>query len=136
MPWYGFIHPILALGTMVYGVRVAQVSMSRVLDWDFPLRRQRAHSIVFFLLCVANLVIGYLANAGMGEGQQVKLTFHVPLAFIVVIMSVFAGLVTFTRSRKPGEVSGLMKFHHWLIFIPAVIILAMAMTGLLALFGI
>jgi hypothetical protein len=136
MPWYGFIHPILAVGTMYFGVRVAQVSMSRVLEWDFPLRKQRVNSIIFFLLCVANLVVGYVANAAMGEGDQVKLTLHVPMAFAVVILSALAGLVTFTRSRKPGEVSGPMKIHHWLIFIPAVIILAMGMTGLLALFGI
>lgn len=137
MSWYGFIHPVLAIVTMVYGVRVAQTSMSKVLDWDFPLRRQRTRSIVFFILCFANLGLGYVVDAAMrGGGRGVSLTFHVPLAVIVCLFALVAAVLPFTRSRRPGELSGVMKLHHWFIIVPVVIILTMGFTGLLAAFGL
>jgi uncharacterized membrane protein YozB (DUF420 family) len=137
MSWYGFIHPVLAIVTMVYGVRVAQTSMSKVLDWDFPLRRQRTRSIVFFILCLVNLGLGFVVGAALrGSEQGVSLTFHKPLAIIVCVLALVAAVLPFTRSRRPGELSGMMKLHHWFIIVPAVIILTMGFTGLLAAFGI
>ncbi|MFO7675451.1 MAG: hypothetical protein R6X12_03940 [bacterium] len=137
MPWYGFIHPVLAVGTLVYGVRAAQVSMSKVLDWDFPLRRQRTRSIIFFLLCIANLIVGFAANALMrGRGLDVRLTAHLPLAIVVIAFALVAAVVTYTRPPRPGTVSGLMKLHHWFLIIPSVLILSMGFTGLLKAFGL
>ena len=137
MSWYGFIHPVLAIATIVYGVRVAQTSMSKVLDWDFPLRRQRTRSIVFFFFCLVNFGLGLAVNAAMrGSGQDVSLTFHKPLAIIVCVFALVAAVLPFTRSRRPGELPGVMKLHHWFIIVPVVIILTMGFTGLLAAFGI
>ena len=67
MPWYGFIHPVVAIATLVFGIMIAQTSMSRTEYWDFPLRRQRTRSTVYFLLCVANLIMGFLFAAEMHE---------------------------------------------------------------------
>jgi cytochrome bd-type quinol oxidase subunit 2 len=137
MPWFGYIHPLLAIGTMVYGVRIAQVSVSRLLEWDFPLRQQRNRTVIFFLLVIANLVLGFLVNAALrGQGRGVSLTFHLPLAIIICVLALLATLVTFTRARKPGEVSGLMKFHPWLVVLPVVGIMTAGLIGLLKAFGI
>jgi len=137
MPWYGWIHPVLAVGTMIYGVRIAQVSVSRLLEWNFPLRQQRTRTIIFFLLCVANLVLGFVVNAALrGQGRGVELTFHVPLAFIISGLSLFATVVTFARPRRAGEVPGLMKLHPWLVVIPVVGIMTAGFIGLLYAFGI
>lgn len=137
MPWYGFIHPVLAIVTLVHGVRTAQVGMSKALDWDFPLRRQRTRSVVFFLLCVANLVLGFAGSALLrGRGLDIRLTMHLPLAIVVVAFSLAAAVVTFIRAKRPGEVSGPAKFQHWLLIIPAVLILTMGLTGLLKAFGL
>ena len=52
MPWYGFIHPLLAIGAIALGLVTAQTSLSKVSDWDFPMRRQRSRSIYFLMLCI------------------------------------------------------------------------------------
>ena len=137
MPWYGFIHPLFALATMAFGVRVAQTSMSKVDTWDFPLRRVRSRSVVYFLLCVANLVLGYLVGAALsGRGVDVKLTAHVPLAIVAVALALVAAVIGFTRSRVPGQGPPLMKFQGWLLAVSLAAILTMGFTGLLALFGV
>ncbi len=137
MPWYGFIHPVFALLTMVYGIGIARLSMSKVDAWDFPLRRVRTRTVVYFLLCVVNLVLGYLISAAIqGRGVEVKLTAHVPLAIASVVLALAAAIFTFTRSRIPGQVSPLMKFQGWLLAVSLSAILTMAFTGVLALFGV
>lgn len=137
MPWYGYIHPVLAIATMVYGVKIAQVSVARLLEWDFPLRQQRNRTVIFFLLCIANLVLGLLVNSLLrGQGRGVNLTFHLPLAIIICVLALLATLVTFARPRQPGEVPGLMKFHPWLVVLPVVGIMTAGFIGLLAAFGV
>ena len=39
MPWYGFIHPLLAIGTLAVGLVTGQVSLTNINDWNFPMRR-------------------------------------------------------------------------------------------------
>ncbi|MFO7639203.1 MAG: hypothetical protein R6X14_07940 [bacterium] len=137
MPWYGFIHPLLAVATMVQGVRVAQVGMNKVLDWDFPLRRQRRGSVIFLLLCLLNLGLGALVNGALrGLDREVKLTAHWPLALAVTGLALLAVIVAFVRSRRPGELAPLMRIQHWLIMVPSVLILTMGVIGLLKLFGV
>jgi hypothetical protein len=136
MPWYGFIHPVFAIVTMVYGIGTARTSMSKADAWDFPLRRVRTRTVIYFLLCVANLVLGYLMNAVLhGRGAAVKLTAHVPLAIAAVGLALVAAIFTFTRSRVPGQVSPLMKFQGWVLAVSMSAILTMAFVGLLALLG-
>ena len=135
MPWYGFIHPLLAIGTFAYGVALGQTSMSKLNDWNFPLRRQRYRSIVFFLLCAANFVVGLVASAMMrGTGHGVKITGHMPLAVVALIFSVIGTLVTFARA-KPGELSGTMRLHPVIIIIALASILTMGFLSIMALFG-
>ncbi|UCG44221.1 MAG: hypothetical protein JSU73_06345 [candidate division WOR-3 bacterium] len=137
MPWYGFIHPLLAIATLVFGIMIAQTSMSRTEYWDFPLRRQRTRSIVYFLLCVANLVMGFLfATALRGRGVDVKLSLHVPLAIAATATALLAAAITFTRSRRPGELPGVMRYHGWFVAVSLAIVLTMAFTGVLAVFGV
>ncbi|OYD14961.1 hypothetical protein CH330_06960 [candidate division WOR-3 bacterium JGI_Cruoil_03_51_56] len=134
MPWYGFIHPALAIITMIYGVIIAQTSVSRLQDWNYPLRKQRSRSIVFFVLCIANLVLGYMVSRA--PRIDVKLTFHLPMAIIVSVLALFAMIATFTRSTKPGKLSPFMHWHPWFIIIGVVFTLTMGFIGLLAAFGI
>lgn len=137
MPWYGFLHPALAIYTMVYGIITAQTSVRRLTDWDFPLRRQRTRSTVFFLLCVANMVLGFIVRIILRAGfRDVKLTFHVPLAITTIALALLASLVTFGQPKKPGELPGLMRLHPWLIVVAVVIIMTMGFLGLLSAFGI
>lgn len=137
MPWYGFLHPALALFTMVYGVRVAQTSVSRLAEWDFPLRRQRTRTVIFFLLCVANLLLGFVVQIFLrAQAREVKLTLHVPFAAIVVVFSVLASLVSFSRPRQPGEVPELMRLHPWILILAIVVMMTMTIIALLALFGV
>lgn len=137
MPWYGFIHPVLAVGTMVYGIATAQTSIKRLGDWDFPLRRQRTRSTVFFLLCVANMVLGFVVRIILrAQASDVALTFHAPLAIITVVLALGASLVTFSQGKRPGELPNLMRLHPWLVVVAVVIIMTMGFIGLLKLFGI
>lgn len=137
MPWYGYIHPAAALFTLVYGIRTAQLSMSKVEDWDFPLRRIRTQTVLFTLFCVVNLVLGFVGNAIMaGVGKQVRLSGHIVLAIGIVVLAILAAVTTFTRSRKPGEVSPYMKFHGWAIAVALAAMLAMLFTAILKLFGV
>ncbi len=115
MPWYGYIHPLLAIATLALGLVTAQTSLSRITQWDFPFTTQRHRSIVFLLLTVANFVIGLLVTADLrGRGFDTRLTGHLPLAIITMVLALAAALVTFTRSRS-GEVSGAMRIHPLLM---------------------
>lgn len=137
MPWYGFIHPIVAIATLVFGIMTAQTSMSRTEYWDFPVRKQRMRSVVYFLLCIANLVMGFLFAAALrGRGVDVKLSLHIPLAIGASAMALLSAAVTFTRSRRSGELAPLMRYHGWFVAISLAMVLTMAFTGVLALFGV
>lgn len=136
MPWYGFIHPVFAIVTLVYGLQTAQVSLTKLNDWDFPLRRQRSRSIIFFVLCVANFIVGLLAAILIrGGGGKIKLAGHVPLAVVAMVFSMFAALVTFTRS-KPGDLSNLMRMHPVLVLVALACIFTMGFIAVLAIFNI
>ena len=135
MPWYGFIHPLLAIVTLGLGLVMAQTSLSRVSDWDFPLRRQRSRSITFVLLCVANFATGLFVNVAMREiHKEVKITGHLPLSIFVLVAALSAALITFTRS-KPGETPPLMRWHAVLSIAAIAVILTMAFLGGLKLIG-
>lgn len=137
MPWYGYIHPLLALVALFHGVRTARVGMNKVLDWDYPLRRQRRWSLVFLALCAANLALGFAANALLArQDSAVKLTMHLPLAVAVTILALVAVIFTYIRPRRPGELSGPMRIQHWLLIVASVMIMTMVLTGLLRVLGI
>lgn len=111
MPWYGFIHPVLALLSLVYGLGVGQVSLSKLGDWDFPLRTLRRRSFFFFLLCVGNLLLGLFVNLQLrSQGRGVVLTAHLPLAIGACITAGLAVLATFSPG-KPGETPPLLRWH-------------------------
>jgi hypothetical protein len=115
MPWYGFIHPAVALGTLALGLVTGQVSLSRLTQWDFPLSTQRNRSVVFFLLTIVNFVLGLLVAADLrGHGFKASLTGHMPLAIITMVLALIAAIVTFTRGQR-GEASGAMRLHPILI---------------------
>ena len=135
MPWYGFIHPFTAVLTLILGIKTAQTSMSRVQDWDFPVRKIRNRTVLFALLVVFNMVIGFIFNVVLaGSGLDVALLGHLPLSIIAVVLAIGAALISFTRSRKPGEVSELMKFHGWIVAIALAAIMTMSFIGVLKLF--
>jgi len=131
MPWYGFIHPVLALGALALGLVTAQTSLSKVSDWDFPMRRQRSRSIAFLLLCIANFVIGLFVNMGLrGIHKGVVLSGHMPLSIVVMVAAFVAALITFTRSQ-PGQTPPQMRWHAVLTILATALILTMAfLTGL------
>ena len=131
MPWYGFIHPVLAIATLGLGLVTAQTSLSKVSDWDFPMRRQRTRSIAFLLLCIANLVIGLFVNMGLrGIHKEVRISGHVTLSIVVLVASFGAALLTFTHSQ-PGETPPLMRWHAILTITAVALILTMTfLTGL------
>jgi len=131
MPWYGFIHPVLAIATLGLGLVTAQTSLSKVSDWDFPMRRQRTRSIAFLLLCIANLVIGLFVNMGLrGIHKGVVLSGHMPLSIVVMVAAFVAALITFTRSQ-PGQTPPQMRWHAVLTILATALILTMAfLTGL------
>lgn len=131
MPWYAFIHPVLALGTLALGLVTAQTSLSRVSDWDFPMRRQRSRSITLLLLCIANFVIGLFVNMGLrGIRKEVVLSGHMTLSIIVLVAAFLAALITFTRSQ-PGRTPPQMRWHAILVVLATALMLTMAfLTGL------
>jgi FtsH-binding integral membrane protein len=134
MPWYGFIHPLLAVATVWLGLVTAQTSLSKISDWDFPLRRQRGRTIVFFMLCIANFAVGLFVNVALRDIHKgVKITGHVPLSVIVLVAAFLAALVTFARSR-PGETPPLMRWHAVLSIAALAVILTMGFLGALNLF--
>jgi len=134
MPWYGFIHPVLAVVTIGLGLVTAQTSLSKISDWDFPLRRQRGRTIIFFLLVIANFIIGLFVNAGLRVIHKgVNITGHLLLSIIVLAVGFLATLVTFARSR-PGETPPLMRWHSMLLIAALALMLTMGFLGALNLF--
>jgi hypothetical protein len=131
MPWYGFIHPALAIGTMVLGLVTAQTSLSRVSDWDFPMRRQRSRSISFLMLCIANFVMGLFVNMALRSIHRgVVLSGHRTLSIVVLIAAFVAALLTFTSS-EPGQTPPHMRWHA--ILMVAAVALMLTMTFLIGL---
>jgi hypothetical protein len=135
MPWYGFIHPILAIGTIALGLVTAQTSLSKVSDWDFPMRRQRSRSIFFLMLCIANFVMGLFVSMGLRSIHKgVVLSGHLTLSIIVLIAAFGAALVTFTRS-EPGKTPPHMRWHAILIIVAVALMLTMTFLVGLKLIG-
>lgn len=135
MPWYAFIHPALALGTLALGLVTAQTSLSKVSDWDFPMRRQRSRSIAFLLLCIANFVIGLFVNMVLrGMRKEVVLSGHMLLSIIVLVAAFVAALVTFARSQ-PGQTPSQMRWHAIPTLIATALILTMTFLAGLKLIG-
>lgn len=136
MPWYGFIHPALAIGTLALGLVTAQTSLSRVSDWDFPMRRQRSRSIAFLMLCIANFVMGLLVNMGLrGIHKGVELSGHMTLSIIVLVAALGAALITFTRS-EPGKTPPHMRWHATILIAAVALMLTMTFLVGLKLIGI
>lgn len=135
MPWYGFIHPLMALSTLGLGLVTAQTSMSKITEWDFPLRRQRYRTVVFFLLTVANFIVGLLAMSALrGRGFQTKLTGHMPLAIVTMAVAMLASLVSFAR-HQPGGGGSVLRFHSILMVAALALILTTGFLTLLAFWG-
>ncbi|MEO0085880.1 MAG: hypothetical protein ABIK37_04545, partial [candidate division WOR-3 bacterium] len=109
MPFYAFLHPVLAVATLVWGIVIAQVSLQRMADWDFPLRRVRARTIVYFLLCAANFGAGLLFNALLSS-RKLVLPAHLTLGIVVCVLALLALLATLVPG-KPGHLPGLMRWH-------------------------
>ena len=109
----------------------AQTSLSKVSDWDFPMRRQRSRSIAFLMLCIANFVMGLLVNMGLRSIHKgVVLSGHITLSIIVMVAAFGAALITFTRSQ-PGQTPPHMRWHATLTIAAIALILTMAfLTGL------
>ena len=129
MPIYAFIHPVLAVAAIVWGVAIAQVSMQRMADWDFPLRRVRSRTIVYLLLCVANFGAGLAFNALLAD-RRLVLPAHLTLGIIVCVLALLAALVTFATG-KPGQLSGLMRWHPILTVASLALIITQGfLTGL------
>ncbi|MEO0073688.1 MAG: hypothetical protein ABIK43_03370 [candidate division WOR-3 bacterium] len=117
MPWFAFIHPILAVATLLYGLGVGQVSLSKLGDWDFPLRRLRRRSFFFFVFCVGNLLLGLFVNLQLrSQGRGVALTAHLPIAIGACVASGLAVLATFSPG-KPGEIPPLLRWHPILLVV-------------------
>jgi hypothetical protein len=136
MPWYGFVHPLLAIGTLAYGIVVGQTSLARINDWNFPLRRQRYRSVIFMMMVVANFVLGMVATALIrGTGRALKLPAHRPLAIVAVILAVLGAVVTFSQGRR-GEVASLMRLHPVIMVLVLVVLLTMGFVTALSVFGI
>ena len=135
MPWYGFIHPILAIGTIALGLVTAQTSLSKVSDWDFPMRRQSSRSIFFLMLCIANFVMGLFVSMCLRSIHKgVVLSGHLTLSIIVLIAAFGAALVTFTRS-EPGKTPPHMRWHAILIIVAVALMLTMTFLVGLKLIG-
>ena len=135
MPWYGFIHPALAIGTLALGLVTAQTSLSKVSDWDFPMRRQRSRTIIFLLLCIANFVMGLFVNMGLRSIHKgVVLSGHMTLSIIVLIAALGAALITFTRS-EPGQTPPHMRWHATLTITAVALMLTMTFIAGLKLIG-
>lgn len=135
-PWYGLIHPALAVFTLGYGLRIAQIALSRINDWDYPLRQQRNRTITYLLLCVGNFVTGmFFATIIRGRGLELKLPGHLVLSVIVLGVTALATVVTFGRSRM-GEVAPITRLHPILMVISLTGVLTQGILTLLRVFGI
>lgn len=135
MPWYGFIHPLLAIGTLALGLVTAQTSLSRVSDWDFPMRRQRSRSIYFLMLCIVNFIIGLFVNMGLRNIHKgVVVSGHMTLSIIVLVAALGAALLTFTRS-EPGQTPPHMRWHATLMIAAVALMLTMTFLFGLKLIG-
>ncbi len=131
MPWFGFIHPLLAIFTFIYGLTIGQVSLSRLDDWDFPLRRVRKRTLIFFLLVVANFLLGLVVNIILGaRGERVVLFAHLPIAIAITVFTLLATLITFSKGRL-GELPEKMRWHPILVVISLALIMTIAFTALL-----
>ncbi len=134
MPWYAFIHPLLAIGTLVLGLVTAQTSLSKVTEWDFPMRRQRNRTIAFLLLCIANFVMGLIVSMALQTMHKgIALSGHMPLSIVVLVVAFVATLLTFTRS-EPGQTPPHMRWHATLLAAAVALILTMAFLTALKLF--
>jgi hypothetical protein len=51
-------------------------------------------------------------------------------------VALLAAAITFTRSRRAGELPSIMRYHGWFVAVSLAMVLTMAFTGVLALFGI
>jgi len=135
MPWYGFIHPAVAIGSIALGLVTAQTSLSKVSDWDFPMRRQRSRTITFLMLCIANFVMGLLVNMGLRNSHKgVVLSGHMTLSIIVLVAGFVATLITFTRSQ-PGQTPPHMRWHAILMIAAVALMLTMMFLVGLKLIG-
>jgi hypothetical protein len=135
MPLYGFIHPLLAIGTLALGLVTAQTSLSRVSDWDFPMRRQRTRSIYFLMLCIVNFIIGLFVNMGLRNIHKgVVVSGHMTLSIIVLVAALGATLLTFTRS-EPGQTPPHMRWHATLMIAAVALMLTMTFLFGLKLIG-
>ncbi len=131
MPWYGFIHPVVAVGSIALGLVTAQTSLSKVSDWDFPMRRQRSRTIYFLLLSIANFVMGLVVNLALRNIHKgIVLPGHLTLSIIVMVLAFAAALLTFTRSQ-PGQTPPHMRWHATFMVAAVALILTMGfLTGL------
>ncbi|NPV14368.1 hypothetical protein HPY86_05500 [candidate division WOR-3 bacterium] len=131
MPWFGFIHPIMALGTFVYGLFIGQVSMTKLDDWDFPLRRVKKRTLIYFIFTLISGVFGLVVNAILrSQGRGVVIFAHMPLGIATVVAALLAFVVTMGK-RKPGELPQSMRWHPVLVVISLALIMTMAFTALL-----
>lgn len=136
IPWYGFIHPVVSLLTLAYGLTIAQVGLTRINDWDYPLRQQRNRTIAYFLLCVGNFLLGLLfATLIRGRGAELKLPGHMALSIVVLVVTAAATVVTFGKTRM-GEVAQVTRSHPVLMVISLAGVLTMGFLTALRLFGI
>ncbi|MBM3314843.1 hypothetical protein FJY71_03245 [candidate division WOR-3 bacterium] len=118
---------------MGYGLTVGQTSLSRLGEWDFPLRRLRWRTFFFFLLCIVNLLIGLFVNAQLrAQGRGIELTAHLLISIATCVLALLAALVTFSPGR-PGEIPPLLRWHPVLSVASLGLILT---NGLLALLKI
>ncbi len=135
MPWYGFVHPILAIGTLALGLVTAQTSLSKVSDWDFPMRLQRSRSIAFLMIGIVNLIVGLFVNMGLRNIHKgVVLPGHLTLSIIVLVAGFVAALITFTRS-EPGKTPPHMRWHATLLIVAVALMLTMTFLIGLKLIG-
>lgn len=131
MPWFGFIHPIMALGTFVYGLFIGQVSMTKLDDWDFPLRRVKKRTLIYFVFTAISGVFGLIVNTILrSQGRGVVIFAHMPLGIATVVAALLAFVVTMGK-RKPGELPQSMRWHPVLVVISLALIMTMALTALL-----
>jgi fatty acid desaturase len=132
MRWYGYIHPLLAIVTLFYGVTIGQLALSRLDDWDFPLRRLRTRTLIYFILTVINIGLGLLFNFLLSQsGKPMKLLAHLPLAITVSVLALLATIITYSRSKKPGELAPSLRWHPLLITASLALIMTMGFTALL-----
>lgn len=131
MPWFGFIHPLLAVFTLGYGMTIGQISLSRLEDWDFPLRRVRKRTLIFFFLTLANFLVGLIVNIILAKtSARVKIFAHMPMAVVTVVLAFLAALLTFSKGR-PGELPPRMRWHPMLVIASLALIMTMGFTALL-----